>query len=101
MTNIEFINTLLGSGGILGVAVIVFKLGRSAEKIDYISDKINKLIENNDNKLSAILSEIKECNKKLNETHDRLTRLEVRVEERTLKVYHVERNGTEIGSYRG
>lgn len=90
MTNIEIVQLILGSGGILGFIILIFRMGRIIEKIGNMSDKID-----------TISTKIDECNKRLGETNDRLTRLEVRVEERTLKVYHVERNGTEVGSYRG
>jgi hypothetical protein len=73
----QIINLCIGSSGAIGVFILIFKMGRLFENVISIGKTIVEM-----------KSDIRSMN-------DRLTRLEVRVEERTLKVIHIERTGTE------
>lgn len=73
----QIFQLIVGSGGLLGILYLIFRTGRIVEKIDSMDKKLDKSIE------------------KLDDANNRLTKLEVRVEERTLKVIHVEKTGTE------
>jgi len=73
-------NTLIGSGGILGVAYLVFATGIFFGKFKAFVTRTDKSLEDIKSSISGITS--------------RVDRLEVRVEERTLKVFHIENTGT-------
>jgi uncharacterized Ntn-hydrolase superfamily protein len=83
----NIIQIIIGSGGVLGIAFLVFRTGRIVEKI-----------ESSDKKISEIKDDIKEVRRTLNLIEIQIGKLETRVEERTLRVIHVENSDREMAS---
>ena len=84
VSTFQVVQICLGSGGVLGIVYLIFKMGGLCKTIEVNT----KAVESHGQILFSIQSDLRSIN-------DRLTRLEVRVEERTLKVVHVEKTGTE------
>lgn len=79
MTTFEIIQILLGSGGLIGIVLLFFQLGRFAQKIESLE------IDSKKNFLE-IKGDIKEMKHSINAIEIQLSKLETRVEERTLRV---------------
>lgn len=79
METTEIFQILIGSGGLLGIIILVFRTGKIVEKV-----------ENSDKKISEIKDDIKDIKRALGNMEVQIGKLETRVEERTLRVIHVE-----------
>ena len=81
----ELVQLLVGSGGFIAILIVMVKVGRIVEKVDNLSLRMDK-------ELTQVHEEMKCTNKILNDLVVRIGCLETRVEERTLRVIHVEKN---------
>ena len=88
----EMIQLLVGSGGFIAILIVMLKIGRIVEKVDNLATKVDNLAAKMDKELCQIHEEQKCTNKILNDLAVRMGCLETRVEERTLRVIHVEKN---------
>lgn len=85
----ENLGIWIGSGGIVGIVVLFFYMGRGFGKLETKLGDIDKRFDSIDKKFEMILLEIKEIRKELSNLDIRLSRLEVRVEERMVRVKYV------------
>lgn len=101
------LNLIIGSSGLLGIAYLVFKLGRLTQKIDsefhYIGNKfvdVEKKMDSRfldlEKKIDKVIVGLEELKKDVTSLDMRLGKLEVRVEERTLRVIHVPHEDKEM-----
>jgi hypothetical protein len=72
MTLNEVLQLIVGSGGLLGIAYLVFKTGRIIERIDNMDKKIVTLGE----KIDSVSQELKETRKDIHSIDIRLAVLE-------------------------
>lgn len=86
MTTVEIIELLLGSGGLIGIFVLVFRMGRMVQKIDAFSISFEDFKGCSARSFSEIKCDIKDMKVRLNTMEVQLGKLETRVEERTLRV---------------
>lgn len=92
MTWVDIIQLLIGSGGLLGIGVLFFKMGRFAEKVDGLAFQMTKGFAEVDKRFGAVdkrfdkiecdINDIKENTKDI---EIQLGILETRVEERTMR----------------
>lgn len=108
MTNFEIIQLFLGSGGLIGILFLFFKIGKTAQKItqidtslddfklhvkssfidsqDYFDKRLIEMKLDNEKFLFEIRTDIKDIKRCLNSIEVQIGKLETRVEERTLRV---------------
>jgi peptidoglycan hydrolase CwlO-like protein len=86
MTTFEIIQLFIGSGGLIGVILLFFQLGKFAQKIDAIDQRIEEFKKDTGKNFLEVKCEIKEMKHSINALEIQLGRLETRVEERTLRV---------------
>jgi archaellum component FlaC len=84
----EVLSLILGSGGLIGVAVLIFRTGRMVEKIEIIGKNVESLKIEMSNEFKNVANEFKEIRKDISTINTSLARLETRVDERTLRVIH-------------
>lgn len=86
----EILKLILGSAGFLGILVglilLGFRTGRIVQKIDDIGNKIHSLSQ----EIKEVKQEIKDVKSDTQTIRDRLTRVEVRMEERSKIEYNIE-----------
>jgi len=99
---IQWAPWLIGSSGLVGIALILFKIGKAVGAIngrfdvmDQRFDSVDRRFNSIDQRFNSIERQISEIKSDVRSVNDRLTRLEVRFEERTLRVIHVDKTGTE------
>lgn len=85
MTTFEIIQLFIGSGGLIGVVLLFFQLGKFAQKIDSMDKRMESLDESCKKNFSEIKNDIKEMKHSINAIEVQLGKLETRVEERTLR----------------
>jgi hypothetical protein len=78
MTTFEIIQIFIGSGGLLGIIFIFFKMGKFAQKIETLDESCKK-------NFTEIRNDIKEIKHSINALEIQMGKLETRVEERTLR----------------
>jgi flagellar motility protein MotE (MotC chaperone) len=110
VTNAEIIQLVIGSGGAVGFLIIIFKMGQVAQKIetmivkmDEIKSDLKKEISDvktelkkelsdgkteSKNDITEVKLDIKSINAKLGSMDTQMGKLEVRLEERTLRVHY-------------
>lgn len=71
----------MGSGGLLGVFILIFRTGKIVERID---------------NLEEMKKDVKEIKTTMNSMAIQIAKLETRVEERTLRVVHVNQEEREL-----
>lgn len=94
MTTVDIIQLLIGSGGLLGLVIMFFRMGRFAEKVDNLCKKVDGFDHSCEynfremrSDLKKIGSEISEVKASINELEVQMGILETRVEERTFRAY--------------
>lgn len=87
-TALPWINLLIGSGGIVGVCIVIFRFGKLVQKIDSMNDKMDNGFLSVDKRLEKIDSKLDALEKGQSDLRVQLGKLETRVEERTLRVVH-------------
>lgn len=75
MTAVQLINLLLGSGGLLGLLIVIFRSGKIVQKIESMDKRLDKMDET-----------LHSLDKGQSEIRIQLGKLETRVEERTFRV---------------
>lgn len=104
MTTFEIIQLFIGSGGLIGILIIAFHMGKFSNKIESMDKKIDQLenaLEKKIHKVETAISdynkmhqqefdflkqETKEMQRTLHNIQVQVGKLETRVEERTLRV---------------
>jgi hypothetical protein len=77
----EWLQLIMGSGGLLGVFILIFRTGKIVERID---------------NLEEMKKDVKEIKTTMNSMAIQIAKLETRVEERTLRVVHVNQEEREL-----
>ena len=75
----EIIELVLGSGGLISILILVFRMGKVVQKIEELETSSEK-------NFSEIKSDIKQIRTSINSMEVQIGKLETRVEERTLRV---------------
>jgi peptidoglycan hydrolase CwlO-like protein len=104
MTTVEIIQLFIGSGGLIGIVFLFFRMGKFAQKVENLensviefkgqvksafldtSDQIDKKFDELDKRFDKIETDIKELDHSLTNIKVQIGKLETRVEERTLRV---------------
>lgn len=93
---------ILGSGGFVGIAYLVFKIGSLVERIKNNEKKQEAFEKNIDDRFNKMDEKFHRLDERLGRIESALTiisvqigKLETRVEERTLRVVHVSRDEKE------
>ena len=73
----EIVQLIIGSGGLIGVLILIFRTGRIVEKLDSL-----------DRSACEMKLDIKCINAKLGTIDIQIAKLETRLEERTLRVHY-------------
>lgn len=77
----ELIPIFIGSGGLLGIILLFFRMGKFAQKIESLEKMCNK-------NFTEIHTDIKEMKQSITSIQVQMGKLETRVEERTLRTVH-------------
>ena len=83
----EIVGILIGSGGLIGVFSLFFRIGAVFQKIESSLTDIKKDV-------GEIKVQMEIIKKDVSELKVQVGKLEVRVEERTLRVIHTQKTGT-------
>ena len=67
---IEILQLILGSSGLLGIAFLIFRIGRIVEKVDVLERCVTQLEINTKTSISGVYAEIKEFRKEVKEEID-------------------------------
>lgn len=79
MTIAEIIQIFIGSGGLLGILILTFRMGKVVQKIDTLEKTCSE-------NFAEIKTDIKDMKARISAVELQIGRLEIRVEERTLRV---------------
>ena len=79
MTTVEIIELILGSGGLIGICIVIFRMGKIVQNIETLDENCKK-------NFSEMRADIKEIRQGINVIEVQIGKLETRVEERTLRV---------------
>ena len=82
----EILSLLIGSGGFLGVLLMVFRMGKLVKACEHTAEKVSELGD----EIKEVKEEIKEMRKDINDIKVQIGKLETRVDERTLRVLHTQ-----------
>lgn len=104
MTNIEIVQLVMGSGGFIGVLILIFRAGKIVQKIETLAVDLSSLKAELKKDLSSAKEDIKKDilvsheDIKIIKSHItgieiQIAKLETRLEERTLRL-HYESNKT-------
>jgi peptidoglycan hydrolase CwlO-like protein len=85
MTTFEMVELFIGSGGLIGIIFIFFRMGKFAQKIESMDDNCKK-------EFIHIHTDIKEIRHSVNALEKLVSKLETRVEERTMRMQPYERD---------
>lgn len=76
MTTIEIIQLVIGSGGALGIAFLVFRSGRTVEKIDNLGRYITKLEDSLKSEIREVRADLKELRVDVADVKERVSFME-------------------------
>jgi len=74
---IEIAHLIIGSGGLIGILILIFRTGRIVEKLESVNRSCDE-----------IKMDVKCINAKLGTIDIQIAKLETRLEERTLRVHY-------------
>jgi predicted nucleic acid-binding Zn-ribbon protein len=86
MTTFEIIQIFLGSGGLIGILFLFFRIGKTAEKIEHLETSMNDLKSVSQQEFDSLKESVREMQRSITKIEVQIGKLEIRVEERTLRV---------------
>jgi hypothetical protein len=76
METIEVVKLIIGSGGFIGIAFIIFRMGRITEKFDNLLNKVAGFQEETRSEFKSIRSELRDINYDLSDIKERVAFIE-------------------------